>query len=99
MKSININRNVGLNRGKARIWIEGNSLGSAGWKRGDRFNILFNEGSITYTKHKDGKRAVAGTETRPIIDTVTDKIRASVGTETETVCISIAKNKITIKTA
>jgi len=97
MKSINITRNVGLNKGKARLWIEGNSLINAGWQRGDKFNVSFNADSIVYKKHADGKRAVAGTETRPIIDTVTDKIRASVGTETETVQISIAKTQITIK--
>ena len=97
MKSIKITRNVGMNKGKARIWIEGKSLENAGWKRGDKFNTVFGDGFITYTKHADGKRAVAGTSTRPIIDTNTDKIRACVGAETETVSISIEKTQITIK--
>ena len=60
---------IGINRGSTRLWLEGKRLADHGWVRGTRFDVVFTEDGMVYTKSKDGKRAVAGTETRPIIDT------------------------------
>lgn len=70
---------IGTNRGKARIWIEGQALASQGWKKGDEFDCEWHEHRIVYIKRKGGARKVAGTETRPIIDTNTNAIRGSLG--------------------
>lgn len=70
---------IGRNRNKARIWIEGAALSSMGWKKGDSFNCTFENNRIVYTKDEGGSRKVAGTDSRPIIDTNTDKIRDSLG--------------------
>lgn len=73
-----IKRKIGQNRGKSRIWLEGKILAEAGWKKGDRFTCQFEDGAIVYRKTEDGGRKVAGDESRPIIDTNTNKITESI---------------------
>lgn len=94
-----ITRKIGQNRGKRRLWIEGVSLASFGWKKGTRFNARFEKGSIVYERDDNGKRKVAGDETRPIIDTNTDKIGDSLGSDAEQVKVTITASKITVKLA
>lgn len=75
-KTVTIERKIGSNRGAARLWIEGKDLLNNGWKQGDRFNAIFTPFGLTYAKAADGKRKVAGTSDRPIIDTNTNKLLA-----------------------
>jgi len=82
-------RNVGRNRGVARVWLEGEMLLSNGWNNGDRFNVEFiphdgytGYGALVYTKHPEGKRKVAGTIDRPILDTNTAKLSKVCGFST-----------------
>jgi len=78
-----ITRNVGQNRGKARIWIEGPVLLNHNWNKGDKFYPRFGKGVIVFVKapasngaaEKEKIRAVAGKEDRPILDTNTDRIK------------------------
>jgi len=67
-------RKLGSNRGKTRLWLEGNILSAQGWHTGDRFDVIWIDGVIRYAKHAEGQRKVAGKPGRPIIDTNTDKI-------------------------
>ena len=97
-----IERNIGQNRGKSRLWIEGKALASEQWSKGKRFDMIFGlvsyrgemvEGMV-YLASVDGKRKVAGTSDRPIIDTNTDKLgifapRVVVNITSE--CITIVK--------
>tara|TARA_R110002096_G_C14568068_1_gene720396 strand:+ start:723 stop:1133 length:411 start_codon:yes stop_codon:yes gene_type:complete len=69
-----VTRKLGSNRGKTRLWLEGNILSSHGWHTGDRFDVVMIDGVLKYAKHSNGKRKVAGKVGRPIIDTNTDKI-------------------------
>ena len=62
--------NIGLNRGRPRLWIEGKFLQVAGWNNGDRWNLRTGAGFMTLDKAIDGKRKVAGKVDRPIIDMV-----------------------------
>jgi len=90
-----VNRKIGSNRGKARLWIEGVALSSQDWKAGDRFDIKWLNESIVITKNPEGSRKISGTPHRPIIDTNTDKItetlKASVNDYVE---FDIQKDKI-----
>tara|TARA_E500000318_G_C3552250_1_gene209397 strand:- start:1508 stop:1804 length:297 start_codon:yes stop_codon:yes gene_type:complete len=67
-------RKIGSNRGKTRLWLEGKILEDNGWKKADRFKIIFDQGVVFCIKASDGPRKVAGTDARPIIDTNTDKL-------------------------
>ena len=67
-------RKLGSNRGKTRLWLEGNILSSQGWHTGDKFDVILIDGVLKYAKNPAGKRKVAGKVGRPIIDTNTDKI-------------------------
>lgn len=67
-------RKLGSNRGKTRLWLEGNILENHGWTTGDKFDVVMIDGVLKYVKHSNGKRKVAGKPGRPIIDTNTDKI-------------------------
>ena len=84
-----------MNRGKARLWIEGDSLQSMGWTRGKRFNVTFGNGAIIIEAITNGKRKIAGTESRPIIDINTDKLRQCLG-QCESVQVIIQSNIIAI---
>ena len=54
---------------KPRLWIEGKSLLLNGWLKGVKYRVEWIEDTLIYTKDNDGTRKVAGTDTRPIIDT------------------------------
>lgn len=63
-------RNIGSNKGNARVWIEGDILASQGWTRGTRYDRLVEveTGRIHLTANPDGRYKVAGTDDRPILD-------------------------------
>lgn len=63
-------RKIGRNRGKPRLWIEGNLLVEAGLDHGQRWDLLpLLDGSGFLIKNNpEGKRKIAGKAGRPIID-------------------------------
>lgn len=63
-----ITRKIGLNRGKPRLWIEGKALLDVGFKKGDAFGVVVAGKVVTIHSEVDGKRHIAGTVERPIID-------------------------------
>lgn len=100
-----ITRKIGNNRGKTRLWIEGDALQKAGWTRGTRYRVEFNRGEVVYIADPEGPRKVAGTEERPIIDTNTDKLKDALETDGKTadkgtVCkIITGAQRITVRLA
>lgn len=61
-------RKIGRNRGKPRLWIEGNLLVEAGLDHGKRWDLLPIPGGFTIRENPEGKRKIAGKPGRPIID-------------------------------
>ena len=59
---------VRSNRQRARIWIEGARLASAGFTHGARYNVMATANILALTLADDGARKVAGAAARPIID-------------------------------
>ena len=59
---------VRANKGRARIWLEGKRLSSAGFAVGSRFNIEVIEGALVLRLDASGSRKVSGKGERPIID-------------------------------
>lgn len=87
---------VGSNRGKARIWLQGNSLRDAGFVRGARYSYEFPEpGKLVIKLADDAPFMVAGREDMPIIDINTDKLLAvgAVGTYTSA---TFRKGRVTL---
>jgi hypothetical protein len=68
--TITVTRNIGLNRGKPRLWIEGNALVEAGLDHGGRWDLLDHTSPDGFfiSGNPDGKRKIAGKPGRPIID-------------------------------
>ena len=90
-------RNVGRNRGVARVWLEGEMLLSNGWNNGDRFNVTFLKGALIYEKNPAGKRKVAGTPDRPILDTNTAKLAKVCGFSTgDKLPVTVTPDKVTV---
>ena len=85
-----ITRNIGSNRGRPRVWIEGNLLLDNGFKHGVRWSITYEhfactDGAMTALVIKadpDGKRKIAGTAKRPIIDIIGGAIELAFDCET-----------------
>ncbi len=91
-------RKLGANRGKTRLWLEGNILSESNWKRGDAFDVIWLDGVLRYIKNPNGSRKVAGTEARPIIDTNTDKLATTLHASTgDKVNITVTSQSITIQ--
>ena len=63
-----VTRKIGLNRGKRRIWLEGAVLTNAEIYHGMRFDVLNFTNVLRILIRPEGKRKVAGTPARPIID-------------------------------
>ena len=72
-------RKIGQNKGKARLWLETKILSDNGWTRGKRFDVVWLSNAIEYRAEPTGARAVAGSDSRPVIDTNTDDITATLG--------------------
>ena len=91
-------RKLGANRGKTRLWLEGNILSESNWNRGDAFDVIWMDGVLRYIKNPNGSRKVAGTEARPIIDTNTDKLASTLHATTgDKVNITVTSKSITIQ--
>ena len=91
-------RKLGSNRGKTRLWLEGDILASQGWTTGEKFDVILIDGVLRYVKNTNGKRKVAGKPGRPIIDTNTnalsDTLNASPG---DVVNVLVTREAITIQ--
>ncbi len=61
-------RKIGSNRGKPRLWLEGNYLEIAGLPHGSRWNLVPVADGFDIARAEDGKRKIAGTPARPIVD-------------------------------
>jgi len=91
-------RKLGSNRGKTRLWLEGNILSNQGWSTGDRFDVIWIDGVLKYAKNTNGKRKVAGKPGRPIIDTNTDKLSTTLNAKPgEVVNVIATREAITIQ--
>lgn len=91
-------RKLGSNRGKTRLWLEGNILSDQGWHTGDRFDVILIDGVLKYAKNPNGKRKVAGKIGRPIIDTNTDKLSTTLNAKAgEVVNVIATAESITVQ--
>lgn len=71
--------NIGSNRGKARLWIEGSFLRDAGFAHGDRYDVTVLPGrGLSIVHNPNGKRKIAGKPGREIID-ITGKVLNQAG--------------------
>ena len=60
MNTTIVERKIGSNRGRARVWLEGAWLADNGWARGVRFNVAMGAGRIVLERAPDGSRKVCG---------------------------------------
>lgn len=96
MKTQTITRKIGINRGRRRLWIEGAFLKANGFDHGVGFDIEINAGkSATITANPDGKRSIAGTAERPIIDWVGAKVAAAFS-NADSVEIAVARRGVLV---
>ncbi len=65
---MNVTRKIGQNRGKPRLWIKGQVLREAGLTHGTRWDLIPNDDGFLIKRNYEGKRKIAGTPERPIID-------------------------------
>ena len=59
---------IGTNRGKPRAWVEGKFLIDAEWTRGVTYNQTIENGALVLTRAHTGKKRVAGSDGRPVLD-------------------------------
>lgn len=59
---------VRANKGRARIWIEGARLTSAGFTHHAAYNVTAANNAVILSLAGDGTRKVSGAAARPIID-------------------------------
>jgi len=68
-----------------------------GWHNGQRFNVTFTKGALVYEKHPAGKRKVAGTIDRPILDTNTAKLSKVCGFSTgDRLPVTVTPDRVTV---
>lgn len=73
--------NIGHNRGKRRIWLEGSRLAADGFTHGARYSRTVEDNSITLYLDPTGKYRVAGTPSRPIVDICGDWVTRWAGAD------------------
>lgn len=67
---VTITRRIGSNRGRARLWIEGQHLQAAGLPHGTLWTLTATDTGLTIAADPNGKRRIAGGPQRPIVDLV-----------------------------
>jgi hypothetical protein len=102
MKTIKAEYKVGLNRGNARIWIEGGVLVRAGWNAGDTYiteHIKTGLIKLRKSTNKDEKRLrkVARHGVKPVIEISNTKTAAEIGPKVARVALELTEATITIK--
>lgn len=70
-------RNIGQNRERPRLWLEGAILVESGFNHGDRWDFTNEENKLIIKNNPDGKRKIAGKKDRPIIDIIGRTLEAS----------------------
>ena len=87
---------IGTNRGRKRIWIEGNNLALNGWQTGEHYTRHEHKGGFVLTKNPSGKLKVAkGKQGRPVLDLCGEYVERVLG-EYEKAVVVIKPNAITI---
>lgn len=82
MNTTTVNRNIGSNKGRPRLWLEKAVLADAGFKAGDKIHAEVTEqGRLDVRVWAEGKRKVSGKADRPIID-LTGKLLEEAGFKT-----------------
>ena len=89
-------RKIGQNRGKPRLWLEGQILNLNGFPHGMRFDIINEKNTLIITANIDGKRKIAGKPGREIIDMSAGTITASFDSSVKTVTIVTTQGKLMI---
>jgi hypothetical protein len=79
----------------SRIWLEGAKLGAHGFTHALKFDIAATPGQLIITLSETGKRRVAGTPARPIIDITGETIRTTFSQER--IDVEYAYGKITLR--
>ena len=97
-KNKQITRKIGVNRGKNRIWIEGNSLTDFDWLKGVTYKKEVSTGLMVLEKTPKGQLKVAGGEGRPVLDLCGLYVNANFE-GFESVTIEISKAAIVIEGA
>lgn len=73
-------KNIGQNRGKPRIWLEGTQTERAGFEAGQRYDISVDGRTVVLQANPDGSRVVSGKRigerNNPIIDINSEKLLA-----------------------
>lgn len=68
-KTVTVVRHMGLNRGVLRVWLQGDVLVDAGLPHGTQWNVSRENKSLFIARAPVlGKRRVAGSPDRPVID-------------------------------
>lgn len=70
-------RKIGQNRGRPRLWLEGQILTDAGFNHGDRWDFVNEPDKLIIRNNPEGKRKIAGKKDRPIIDIIGRTLEAS----------------------
>ena len=60
--------NIGWNKGRPRLWLEGAVLAEAGFNRGDHYKVRIDRNLLELKIDPEGKRKVSGKADKPIID-------------------------------
>ncbi len=90
---------IGTNRGKHRVWIEGDNLALNGWQTGEHYTRQEIEGGFMLTKNPTAKLKVAkGKQGRPVLDLCGKYVEKALGGYQKAI-VTITPETITIKGA
>ena len=93
-----ITRNIGSNRGKPRVWIEGKSLANEAWNKGVRYKRIDTVNGWELVRDDKGPLKIAGGDNRPVIDLCGAYVGKTLS-GFEKVTVKITANKIVIQGA
>ena len=94
-----VSRKIGRNKTRPRIWLEGKILAAAGFRPGNHYDIVTEEGVLKMVLRKkiNGKRKVSGKGETAIVDILGKAIEEAFGVPVPAkVTVTAKKLEITI---
>lgn len=81
---------------RSRVWLEGKRLADHGFAHGVAYDAQWERGALVLRPSAEGKRHIAGTPARPIVDITGEHIRDAFGANAY-VAVTYSRDVITIR--
>jgi len=91
-----VNRKIGQNKQRPRLWLEGKILLAAGYAPGDHYDLEYNSNGFSLIPDRQGARKVSGKGEKPIVDILGGAIEKADFQHGDVVTVEVVRDLIVV---